>query len=391
MPRYALTIAYDGTDFCGWQKQEPPVPGGAGPGGTGLQTGHAGGTGLQTGQASSADSSTQPVPAPSFLKHAEPGLDAPEGRVALRTVQAVVERAVREVVREPVVLMGASRTDSGVHARGQVAAFTTTGDGGERGGWPAQRGVDRLVRAVNGRLPEDVLVVAGVLARDDFDPIGDCVAKAYSYTVHAGPTRPLWARRTSTHIYDDLDLAPMREAAACLVGERDFAAFAAAGHGRLTTVRTIFACDVREEAGDGQRHALTPRAGPSLDEPFAGLAPAARFAGPALAERFAGVSRDLVPPALAESAYIPPAGRRVVIAVSGSGFLYNMVRIIAGTLIEVGRGQRTPASVRDALASLNRRRAGPTAPAHGLCLEWIRYASPRSGTTTRLNDASIDE
>ena len=96
MPRYCLTIAHDGTDFCGWQKQEPPAA-------------HSETTGSG--------------------RHVDPTLETTQpGRIALRTVQAIVERAVREVVREPVELKGSSRTDSGVHAKGQVAAFTCSGD-----------------------------------------------------------------------------------------------------------------------------------------------------------------------------------------------------------------------------------------------------------------------
>src|SRR5690606_14874544 len=111
------------------------------------------------------------------------------------------------------------------------------------------------------------------------------------------------------------------EAAARLVGEHDFAAFAAAGHGRLSTVRTIHACEVVEETPDAtsRRHDF---------------------------------------------------GRRLRIGVSGSGFLWNMVRIIAGTLVEVGRGRMTPDDVTAAIESGDRRRAGPTLPAQGLCLEW---------------------
>lgn len=266
MPRYALTIAYDGADFSGWQKQHPPA-----------------------------------APSP------------------LRTVQETLERAVREAVREPVNVLGASRTDAGVHARGQVAAFTAS-EGGEQGrGWPAERGTTPLVRAINARLPEDVLVRGARVVGDSFDPIGDCASKGYTYSIHVSPDRPLWDRRYVQHVWTELDAAAMNEAAAVLVGEHDFGAFAAAGHGRRTTVRTVHACSVRAVEG----------------------------------------ARD--------------PGQRLVIEVSGDGFLWNMVRIIAGTLVEVGRGKLTAGSVREALETGDRRRAGPTLPPTGLCLEWIRY------------------
>ncbi len=308
MPRYKLTIAYDGTDFCGWQKQEPP-----------------------------AGSDVDPV---KVLEH--------DGgpRLTLRTVQEVVEQAVREVVREPVSLHGASRTDSGVHARGQVGAFTC-GDGmppvaepptdqppdivrakpNAPTGWPLARGADRLVLALNSRLPDDVAIVAAAPVDPAFNPISDCTAKGYSYTLHVSPQRAVFDRRYVHHVWVPLNLDDMRRAAERIVGEHDFAAFAAAGHGRLSTVRTVFECRVEEERIGGT--APTPDADWS---------------------------------------------RRLRIEISGNGFLYNMVRIVAGTLLEVGRGRLSPDDVSGAIASLDRRHAGPTLPPTGLCLEWIRYA-----------------
>lgn len=322
--RYKLTVAYDGTDFCGWQKQEPPE---------------------QMAGAAAA--------------HVEEGLDVADGRIALRTVQALVERAVREVVREPVILHGASRTDSGVHAKAQCAAFTCSGrDSGateSRGneesplavsstqtpmphaamssapqsaiqnpkseiaaprgsGWPLARGTDRLMMAINGRLPPDVLVTHVEPVALEFNPISDARAKGYSYTIAAQRERPLWDRRFVTHIYHPLNVAAMEAAAASFIGEFDFAAFSAAGHGRQSTVRTIFDCRVTR---------------PALD--------------------------------------------RIRIDVSGNGFLYNMVRIIAGTLVEVGKCRMSAEDVTRAIESKDRRNAGPTMPPEGLCLEWIRY------------------
>jgi tRNA pseudouridine38-40 synthase len=321
MPRYKLTIAYDGTDFCGWQKQEPFAPEGHG-----LEELVAPGT---TGE----------------LKLAPQGLVRREGeeraRVQMRTVQHVVEQAVREIVREPVFVQGASRTDAGVHARGQVCAFTcsdgsatvrvgaasdsaTVEEGTRGGGWPVSRGVERLVAAVNGRLPEDVMVVGCEVVSDAFDPISDCVAKGYSYTIHASRTRALWDRRYVTQVWEPLDVGAMAEAAGAFVGEHDFAAFAAAGHGRLTTVRTVFDCSVRE---DSTRRTRSDTEGE----------------------------------------------KRIRMEVSGNGFLYNMVRIMAGTLVEVGRGRLRPADIAAVIESNDRRRAGVTMPAAGLCLEWVKY------------------
>jgi len=273
MPRYKLTLAYDGTDFFGWQKQEPPDP-------------------------------DAPVPAPGQ----EPI------RLQLRTVQHVLEQAVRQVIREPVNVLGASRTDSGVHANGQVAAFTSEPDVSRGVGWPAERGTDQLVRALNSKLPRDVLVHSAELVADDFNPIGGAIEKEYCYTMVSGAVRPLWDRRFVFHTWYDLDATRMQRAADLMVGEHDFKCFAQINHGRKTTVRTIYKCQIQ-----------TPEDG------------------------------------------------RFVIRVSGSGFLYNMVRIIGGTLMEVGRGKIEPGMVRAMIASGDRRKAGVTLPPMGLRLEWIRY------------------
>jgi tRNA pseudouridine38-40 synthase len=308
VPRYRLLVAYDGTGFCGWQKQEPPVrPEGGGP---------------------------SPYSEVTPMLHAEGEAGGREGRVALRTVQGVLERAVREVVREPVEVIGASRTDSGVHAEGQVAAFTcepreveqTEAGAGPvvmRGvGWPVERGADRLAAAINSRLPEDVLVRAASVAARDFDPVGDVVAKGYSYTLHVGLERPLFDRALVHHVFwrNGLNLGAMAEAAAMMEGEHDFAGFAAAGHGRLSTVRRVLSCRVV---------AISPE--------------------------------------------------RVRLDVAGTGFLWNMVRIMSGTLLEVGTGRRTLEQVAAALKTGDRRQAGATLPPTGLCLRWIEYRGEGPG------------
>jgi tRNA pseudouridine38-40 synthase len=273
MPRYKLTVAYDGTDFFGWQKQEPI-------------------------------DSKAPAPAPGE----EPV------RIQMRTVQHVVEQAVREVIREPVNLQGASRTDSGVHANGQVASFLSKPEPDKGVGWPAERGCDQLIRALNGRLPRDVLIRDAQIIHDDFNPIGDAVEKEYRYTIVSGQTRPLWDRRYVFHTWYDLNQEHMQRAAEHLIGEHDFASLAQIAHGRKTTVRTIFDCGV-----------LNPEPG------------------------------------------------KYVIRVRGNGFLYNMVRILAGTLMEVGRGKIDADAIPQILASTDRKQAGPTLPPQGLRLEWIRY------------------
>lgn len=295
MPRYKLTIAYDGTDFCGWQKQFPheaSVP--TAP--------------RMPDEQTTGDAPPDPTPAPTPT----PG-DRP--RVELRTVQGVVERCVRKVVREVVNVYGASRTDSGVHANGQVCAFSSLGTGAGMG-WPAERGTEPLLRALNSELPSDVLVREAEIVPDRFDPVGHCERKAYSYAIWTGPVRPLWERRRVLHVWHALDAVAMHAGARLFVGEHDFAGFAAAGHGRATTVRTVYDCSVT-------------RVSDSL------------------------LRLDIV----------------------GSGFLWNMVRIITGTLIEIGKGRLSEADLLAALQTGDRNRAGPTVPGHGLCLEWIRYRS----------------
>lgn len=294
--RYKLTVSYDGTDFCGWQKQEPLARDGGGVLGPG---------------------------APAYAENTPRIESVRDGRVALRTVQGVLERAARDVCREHTIeLVGASRTDSGVHARGQVAAFTSRPDG-KGTGWPAERGADRLMMAINSRLPEDVVVTGAECVGETFDPIGDCTSKGYSYTFHVSPLRPLFERRTVHHLWhpSGLDARAMHEAGQRLVGEHDFAAFAAAGHGRLSTVRTVFAVSVRDVSES------------------VGLA----------------------------------AGTRIRMEISGSGFLWNMVRIVGGTLMQVGLGKREPGTIDEALRTGDRTLAGVTLPPTGLCLEWVKY------------------
>ncbi len=358
MPRYKLVIAYDGTGFCGWQRQEPAAA--FGPGGAERPLA---GEVTEAGEIARAS----PMFTPAYSTQTPLMESVRDGRVALRTVQGVIEQAVRGVCREHVEVMGASRTDSGVHARGQVAAFTCSprdvaatkgvpdspadASPGEpmeapaiKGiGWPLERGTSKLVMALNSRLPADVMVLSAEAVDPLFDPIGDVTSKGYSYTFHVSRERPLWDRHLVHHVWNDreLNIEAMNEAAAMLVGEHDFAAFAAAGHGRLSTVRTVFACRVV----------------------------------PLMVEVRSGAERA--------------DARRVRIEISGSGFLWNMVRIIAGTLMLVGLNQRPASSVREAITTGDRRKAGPTLGPEGLCLEWIRYGE--SGKVAEWQSGELAE
>ncbi|MEM7576753.1 MAG: tRNA pseudouridine(38-40) synthase TruA [Planctomycetota bacterium] len=262
--RYKLTLAYDGSAFHGWQRQ--------------------------------------------------PQKDGTE----LRTVQQEVQRAVREVVRPAsgkIHVLGASRTDSGVHAFGQCAQFDAD--------TPVPP--DRMARAIAGRLPDDIDILQCEPVSNDFNVIGDVVSKQYRYRIFTDPRKPLAIRHLVYPGYEPMDLPFMRDAARDLVGEHDFAAFTKAGHGRDSTVRTIHHCVV---------------------EPH-----------------------DL------------PTGPELHIVVSGSGFLYNMVRIIAGTLVDIGRGRLRYDTVRHCFHTNDRRNAGPTLPPQGLALEWIKYKHDAEGQT----------
>ncbi len=221
------------------------------------------------------------------------------------TVQGVLTAAIGRVSGETVVPRGSSRTDAGVHAVDQVVAFTTTSGLG-----PAV-----WMRALNANLPDDVCVRAAAAAPHDFDPVDAAVRKRYRYRVHDAAWRPVLQRRFVWHWRGRLDDGRMAEAAARLVGTHDFTSFETAASTRLSKVRTI--------------HELT-----------------------------------VVRPGLVDD----EAGAEVWIEVEGNGFLYNMVRIIAGSLVMVGAGRRPPGWIDEALAARRRPAAGPTAPPQGLLL-----------------------
>ncbi|MFT4147170.1 MAG: tRNA pseudouridine(38-40) synthase TruA [Mobilitalea sp.] len=246
MKRIKLVIAYDGTAYCGWQLQ-PGMP----------------------------------------------------------TIEAELNKALSSLLGEEIVVIGASRTDSGVHALGNVAVFDTGS------AMPA----DKICLAVNQRLPEDIRVQSSREVSLNFHPRKTVSEKTYEYHIYnnriALPTKRLY----STHIYYGLDVSLMQEAANYLVGEHDFKSFCSVKTQVLDTIRTIYQLSVVRN------------------------------------------------------------GDNIKISVTGSGFLYNMVRIIAGTLIEVGRGAYPPEKVGDILAGCDRNLAGPTAPAQGLTLIKIEYAN----------------
>ncbi|MDO4262293.1 MAG: tRNA pseudouridine(38-40) synthase TruA [Eubacteriales bacterium] len=219
------------------------------------------------------------------------------------TIESALNRAIGELTGEEVHVQGSSRTDSGVHAMGNVAVFDTE----------SRMAAEKFSYALNQRLPEDIRIQHSCEVSADFHPRYQKTIKTYEYRI-LNREFPLPVHRFHTYFtYRPLDVERMRRAAGYLVGEHDFQSFCAAGAQVKTTVRTIYELTVAQE-------------------------------------------RDLI-----------------VIRVTGSGFLYNMVRIIAGTLMKIGGGEWEPSYMEDILAARDRRAAGPTAPAKGLTLMEIRF------------------
>ena len=217
------------------------------------------------------------------------------------TIEGVLNRCICELTGEAVEVIGASRTDSGVHALGNVAVFDTE----------SLIPAEKFSYALNQRLPEDIKIQKSEEVPPAFHPRRCESRKTYEYRIYNAPF-PLPVKRLYAHFtYVPLDIDLMNRAAAYLVGEHDFKSFCSVDTQAQTTVRRVDCVEVRET--------LQP-------------------------------------------------GREIVIRVAGRGFLYHMVRIIAGTLMEVGRGNIPPESVQDILAACDRQKAGPTAPACGLTL-----------------------
>lgn len=256
MRNLKLTIRYDGTEFFGWQ--------------------------------------TQP------------------GR---RTVQETIEKAIAEITQEQRVRLNCSgRTDSGVHAVGQVAnTYLAT-----------KLSCEVLLKAINAKLPDDVSVREVCEMPQSFCANKDAVRKMYRYVIQDGRLHDPFMRRYAWFVRQSLDVDAMRRASRCLIGRHDFRCFETEWPNRLTSVRTITGLRVN------------------------------RF------------------------------GEFIWIDVEADGFLYNMVRAIAGTLVQVGRGFWPEQQVEDVLKAMDRRLAGPTAPPEGLFLMRVTYeplaAKPQADT-----------
>ena len=293
-----LTVAYDGTDYAGFQAQKSGVP----------------------------------------------------------TIEGELNRALTELTGVPVEVIGASRTDSGVHARCNLAVFDTE----------SRIPPEKFAHAINVRLPDQICVQTSMEVPADFHPRRCSTVKTYEYRIwNAQMPDPM--RRLYTYFSRyRFDIDKMREAAAYLVGEHDFKSFCSTYTSAKTTVREVLAVEV-EEILPGCETAL-----PGSETALPGSETALPGSEITLtgSENVSDSRSDAGPgsDSVSSAARMP---REIVIRVTGRGFLYNMVRIIAGTLMEVGRGAKTPDQIPDILNACDRRAAGPTAPACGLTL--VRY------------------
>lgn len=266
------------------------------------------------------------------------------------TVQDAVTAAVNSLTGENCSITGASRTDTGVHALGYVCNFLTESS------IPA----DKFSFALNTLLPDDIVVRRSEEVPAGFHSRFDASGKTYRYLIYNSVFPSALLRTRAYHVYYPLDLNAMNKAAGYLIGTHDFFAFSASGGSAKTTVRTITGAEVR-----------------TAGQVFGRTAPVERLVRESMKDACPGGCGDNENPGLQN-------GRLIEFTISGNGFLYNMVRIIAGTLIEVGFGKLKPEDIPEIIESLDRRKAGRTAPAHGLYLVEVRFdgdpAMPKNET-----------
>jgi tRNA pseudouridine38-40 synthase len=248
-----------------------------------------------------------------------------------KTIQGLLAEAIQNLTGCEVQVFGVSRTDAGVSALGQVGFIQID----------SPIPTENLAKAITDRLPADIAVTEAVEVPQDFDVIRAVKSKLYRYTIFTGRHRPVLQIRRCWHLPAKLDIAAMNEAAKLLVGKKDFKSFASANDKRENSVRTIFRCDVTTSL----------------------VIPAHRC----------DVTASTVIPAQAGIHNSQYKNDWIYVDVEGDGFLYNMVRNIVGTLVEVGRARWKPEKIKEILESKDRTDAGPIAPAAGLCLIWIKY------------------
>ncbi len=221
-----------------------------------------------------------------------------------KTIEAEIIQAIENLTScENVKVTGASRTDAGVSALGQIANVKLN----------TPIPTERLAKAISQNLPPEIVVTEAVDVPDNFDAIKDAKSKLYRYSIFTGKIRPVMQISHCWHRQGKLDVNEMQQAGQKFVGTKDFKSFATACDKRSSSVRTISRCDVSQDK------------------------------------------------------------QWIYIEVEANGFLYNMVRNIVGTLVEIGRSRWQADKIEEILEAKNRTAAGPIAPASGLCLMWIKY------------------
>lgn len=254
-----------------------------------------------------------------------------------RTIQQELVEAVSNLVGVRTHVHGASRTDAGVSAMGQVCLFEVNSP------IPTENFPD----AINDRLPRNIVVTSAEEAPPKFDLLGGVTRKLYRYTIHTGRFRPVLRLNQCWHMHRRLDVAAMNQAAQLLVGTKDFKSFATAKDRRDNSVRTIFRCEVVSSC--------------AMRDASCVLVRRSECRVPQNAERRTQhentqYERDCI-----------------YVDVEGDGFLYNMVRNIVGTLVDIGTGRWPPDKINEILEAKTRTAAGQLAPPQGLCLMWIKY------------------
>lgn len=219
------------------------------------------------------------------------------------TIQNTLEKSIRALTKEEIEVIGSSRTDAGVHAKGFVANFKTS----------TRIPSDKYREAINHILPDDIVILKSEEVDEDFHSRYNARGKTYSYSILNRDVPSAINRNFSYHVKRKLDIEAMKEACNYFIGTYDFAAFKSSGSSAKTTIRTI------------------------------------------------------------SELYIEENNDIVKIYVTGDGFLYNMVRIIVGTLIMVGHNKIKPKEIENIIAEKDREKAGICVPATGLVLEEVYY------------------
>ena len=230
------------------------------------------------------------------------------------TVQGVLEDRVRQLTGEPVKVLGAGRTDAGVHALAQVAAFRTE----------SAHDISTIKKALNATLPEDIRIIDVTEVHDSFNPRDDALGKSYFYIIAKERKPPVFLHRYSWTVPQPLDAPTIIRGSQALIGTHDFTSFMGAGSDIKNPVREVFSLDIEEI-----------------------------------------MEIDFMTVRL--------SGNFIRVRIEAKGFLRHMVRNIVGTLVEVGRGRISPDRLKEILEARDRKLAGQTAPARGLFLERIVY------------------